>query len=94
MLAIGRIRPGLFELTIGRYASRAFDACVRAGKQRVTELREGARLGVLEWAGSQTYAVITPAADSRPSRLIESSRILYFWTLPVIVIGNSSTRIT
>jgi hypothetical protein len=44
----------LFEVAIGRYASRAFDACVRAEKQRVTELCEGARLGVSEPAAALT----------------------------------------
>jgi len=55
VLAIGRLfGPALFELAIGRYASRAFDACVRAEKRRVTELREGARLGASEPAAALT----------------------------------------
>jgi|GEM_PF-5713281 len=39
-----------------------------------------------------SYAVTIPAADSRPSTRIDSSRILYFWTLPLIVIGQPSTK--
>jgi hypothetical protein len=44
----------LFELAIGRYASGACDACVRAENQRVTELCEGARLGVSDPPAART----------------------------------------
>jgi hypothetical protein len=37
-------------------------------------------------------AVRVPAASSRPSSAIEVSRILNFCTLPVTVMGNSSTK--
>ena len=40
------------------------------------------------------YALRTAAASCSPSRSTDASRILNFWTLPVIVIGNSSTKIT
>src|SRR5262249_27643344 len=40
------------------------------------------------------YAVSTLAVLSRPNSLIETSRILNFWILPVMVIGNESTNRT
>ncbi len=40
------------------------------------------------------YAVTMFAASSRPSSRIDSSRILYFWTLPLTVIGQPSTKRT
>jgi hypothetical protein len=40
------------------------------------------------------YALRTASASWSPSRSTDASRILNFWTLPVIVIGNSSTKIT
>ena len=40
---------------------------------------------------TQAYA---GAASASPSASIAASRILYFWTLPVTVIGNASTNVT
>ncbi len=40
--------------------------------------------------GQQLQAVRTAAADWSPSSSTASSRILYFWTLPLIVIGHIS----
>ena len=40
------------------------------------------------------YALRTAAASWSPRRSIDASRILNFWTLPVIVIGNWSTNNT
>ncbi len=45
----------------------------------------------VEPAPPRGYAVFTAAAFSSPSSLMAVSRILYFCTLPVTVIGNSST---
>src|SRR5581483_3740619 len=41
---------------------------------------------------SRDQAVLTAAATSRPSSLTEVSRILYFWILPVTVMGKPSTN--
>ena len=41
---------------------------------------------------SPAYAV--GPASVRPSEAVVCSRILYFWILPVTVIGNSSTNTT
>ena len=40
------------------------------------------------------YALFTAAASSSPNREIASSRILYFCTLPVTVIGKPSVKTT
>ncbi len=41
-----------------------------------------------------TQAVWTAAASCRPSSSMAASRILYFWILPVMVIGKSSVTCT
>ena len=40
------------------------------------------------------YAVAISAASSRPISLMEISRILYFWVLPLMVMGKASTNLT
>ena len=40
------------------------------------------------------HAILTAAAFSRPSAFTLSSRMRNFWTLPVTVIGNASTKRT
>ena len=40
------------------------------------------------------YAVAIWAASSRPISLMEISRILYFWVLPLRVMGKASTNLT
>ncbi len=49
-----------------------------------------ARHSILEMP--QFYAVRTAAAFSRPSSSVAVSRILYFWILPVTVIGKASVN--
>ncbi len=40
------------------------------------------------------YAVAMRAASSRPISLMEIYRILYFWVLPLMVVGKESTNLT
>jgi len=42
---------------------------------------------------SSGYAVAICAASSRPISLMEISRILYFWVLPLMVMGKESTNL-
>jgi hypothetical protein len=44
-------------------------------------------------AECRPQAVSMPASFSSPNSLIDISRILYFWILPVTVIGNSVTNL-
>jgi hypothetical protein len=86
----------LFKLAIGRYASRAFDACVRAEKQRVTELREGARLGVSEPAAALTGSRL-PGQSGRPVRTaagfgLRASRLLADANAPACTDARTSWR--
>ena len=58
-------------------------------KRNLIESRSGAKGGLT--APCQGTDIQAVTASFSPSFSIEISRILYFWTLPVIVIGNSST---
>jgi len=40
------------------------------------------------------YAVAISAASSRPISWMEISHILYFWVLPLMVMGKESTNFT
>jgi hypothetical protein len=54
--------------------------------------REGPAGGLRRALLVLRQAVLASAAVSRPSSAMETSRILNFCTLPVTVIGNSSTN--
>jgi hypothetical protein len=58
-----------------------------SGSEALDRVRSGAGPG-----GSSAQAVWVRSAVSRPSSATEVSRILNFWTLPVTVMGNSSTN--
>ena len=67
---------------------------------RALDLLAGLDLAALDalWdevkRSASAQAVRVEAAPSRPSSATACSRILNFWTLPVTVIGNSSTNLT
>jgi len=89
-LFVGPLRLRLHDVTVEEYARYRHGPLDRSCELFAAFTGDSAEC---ENGLASVYAVSIAAAPSRLNCLIACSRILNFWTLPVTVMGNSSTII-